>query len=282
MVNVWTHCLVVPNPGAGLVGAHHRLGGEPGLESGDERGEPAGSLELHLAQPAGRHRRIEELAEQLGGPLDGQVLTVQQVDGQRPNLGSPTHRGSSGGRERSDRDRPAPTPAFRRYMVGHRHPHRGDIDHLAGRAHHQCVGRVAPAAGAAHRLVSHAPVGLASGQVCSRSAELLASFASLGSCRGAALGPGLTATDRIRRRRLRAVGRVLAGGCLQPGDTIGQPGVLSDQTSDLRTQQHVLRQRFRQQLFDRPPNYNNGLSTLARRVVDLSRAPRADHPEWLR
>jgi hypothetical protein len=42
-------------------------------------------------------------------------------------------------------------------------------------------------------------------------------------------------------------------------------------------QQHVLRQRIRQLLFDRPPRHTTGLPTLARPVVDRSRAPRADH-----
>ena len=78
----------VPGPagraGRGLIGVHRRSGPQ---QVPDAAGEPAsfhqgGGPAADPGHPPGRDRHASELAQQHGGPVDGNVVAADQVRGQ--------------------------------------------------------------------------------------------------------------------------------------------------------------------------------------------------------
>jgi hypothetical protein len=80
------------HPGAGLIGMNDRLLSEAVLQLGDEGVETTGGFGLDLAQPSCGNREAEQVFEQLGGALDGQVLAIHSL-----NSGDEDRLGRSGG-----------------------------------------------------------------------------------------------------------------------------------------------------------------------------------------
>ena len=115
---------------ARLIRAQHRRDRELSPDHVHERFQPTSCFQLHATQPTSRHRCAEHIGEKLRAAHHGQMLTVHQIHGQRPDFRSPTHRCTCSFREHTRGLVPADAAASLDDMLAHVHPSRDQINHL--------------------------------------------------------------------------------------------------------------------------------------------------------
>jgi hypothetical protein len=100
--------------------------------AGAEPAQPLGGLGHQPTKPPRRAVRAHPVVEQLGGPLDRQVLAHQQVGPKRADPRPVARRRARHPREHPSGDVPAGARSPLGPMLTHPQPHPGQIEHLPG------------------------------------------------------------------------------------------------------------------------------------------------------
>ena len=228
------------DPEPGLVEVRDRGSGQRAADRLERRRDGAGDLPGHGGDRARRGGEAEQVRHRLAGPVPGQELPVPEVSGDRRGPRPVLDRGRYPVRRIRPGHRAAAAPHGRSSVLGDLGPHLGDLrdlppDHALLRR----AGQAGRAAGTARRLVPDHPVGTVA--ELHRRARL--------PLRPARLPPGLRPQrlrrrlrQPVRRRRPRAVLRVLPEPRGQVRDLRLQPRRPLPQLGGLRLQRRQLAQ----------------------------------------